>query len=278
MELRFVCTYWGRESLNADAFLDGVLEEGYDGVEINFPADDTFVGSFMRRLVEIRKERPRFLFIAQQVLPAATETAAQYSARMEERLHFLAGLSPDFINAHTGKDHFRFEDNCRILERADAIASGTGVRILHETHRGRFSFHASTLLPYLERFPALELAADLSHWCTVSESLLADQEEALKQIFPRVRHLHARIGQEQAPQVADPFAPEWAAYLRAYEQWWRDILVSAKARGDQSFSICPEAGPAPYMPALPFTRQPIGNQADVNRRMMQHLKQTFSAL
>jgi hypothetical protein len=79
------------------------------------------------------------------------------------------------VNSQTGKDFFSFDENVRILERAFAIQQATGVKIVHETHRGKFSFHGRTLLPYLERFPDLRLTADFSHWCNVSESLLQDQ-------------------------------------------------------------------------------------------------------
>ena len=37
------------------------------------------------------------------------------------------------------------------------ISQKTGIPIFHETHRGRFSFHAATLIPYLRKFPEMEL-------------------------------------------------------------------------------------------------------------------------
>jgi hypothetical protein len=159
-----------------------------------------------------------------------------------------------------------------VIEAALNISSKTGVRILHETHRGRFSFHAASLVSYLKKFPELELVGDFSHFCTVSESMLQDQTEILNQIIPHVSHIHARVGHEQAPQVNDPFAPEWENHFALFEGWWQQIVDCQKEKGGNHFTITPEFGPAPYMPSLPFTKQPIGNQWEINHKMMHYLK------
>jgi hypothetical protein len=141
------------------------------------------------------------------------------------------------------------------------ISAKTGVRILHETHRGRFSFHAASLLPYLNKFPEMELVGDFSHFCTVSESMLEDQETIINQIIPFVSHIHARVGFEQAPQVNNPAAPEWNNHVNQFIQWWQAIVIS------------PEFGPEPYMPVQPFSQIPLSNQWDNNVYMMNILKQ-----
>ena len=109
MQLKYLCTFWGSETLNATDFLNKVLEEGYDGVEINFPDDPVFIEAFLKRIEEIRStSHPDFVFIAQQVLDPRQETVAQYQERLLKRLEFLIGLQPDAINSHTGKDFFDF--------------------------------------------------------------------------------------------------------------------------------------------------------------------------
>jgi hypothetical protein len=189
----------------------------------------------------------------------------------------LAAYQPSFINAHTGKDFYSFADNCKVIEAALNISSKTGIRILHETHRGRFSYHAASLLPYLKEFPELELVGDFSHFCTVSESLLEDQQDILQQIIPHVAHIHARVGHAQAAQVNDPFAPEWQHHLSVFEVWWQQILQEKQKAGIQKMTITPEFGPAPYMPLLPFTQQPLGNQWEINRKMMERLQTSFKS-
>jgi sugar phosphate isomerase/epimerase len=276
MHVTYVCPYWGQEHLTAGQFLDKAVAEGYEGVEINIPEDKPFAKEFQWELDLLQTGSGNdFVFIGQQVLSLENETVKQYITRMEKRLYFLASLQPAFINSHTGKDHFSFDDNCRIIESAMNIAAKTGTRILHETHRGRFSFHAATLLPYLEKFPGMELVGDLSHWCTVSGSMLQDQSHIIETIIPHIAHIHARVGFEHSPQVSDPFAPEWSPHLATFTAWWKKILCYQRQSNSERITICPEAGPAPYMPVLPFTRQPVGDQWKINVGMREYLKQAF---
>jgi hypothetical protein len=52
---------------------------------------------------------------------------------------------------------------------------------------------------YLENVPDLRFTLDISHWCNVHESLLADQQETVDLVLPRVDHVHARIGHQEGP-------------------------------------------------------------------------------
>ena len=152
----------------------------------------------------------------------------------------------------------------------------SGIPIYHETHRGRFSFHASTLISYLQKFPELELVGDFSHFCVVSESMLQGQEDILQKIIPHVAHLHARIGSEQAPQVNDPAAPEWQHHLEVYMSWWKQALDNRIENGWDTFTITPEFGPYPYMPQAPFTQEALSNQWISNIFIANKLKQNFT--
>lgn len=263
MQVNYICPYWGQEGASASQFFKRVCDEQYNGVEINLPDDDAFIKSFHEELNKLRAKRD-FIFIAQQVLSPTNETVDEYIARMKVRLEFLISQKPDFINSHTGKDYFSFDDNCRIIEVVETISATSGVPILHETHRGRFTFHASSLLPYLQRFPNLKLTGDFSHWCTVSESMLEDQEHILEKIFPHIHHIHARIGFEHSPQVNDPVAPEWSNEVETFWYWWKMILQTQAALEKKSMTITPEFGPAPYMPVMPYTQKPLSNQWNTN--------------
>jgi sugar phosphate isomerase/epimerase len=276
MNIKYLCTYWGCEHLSAKSFLDLVIKNGYDGVEINFPDDTSFIEEFLSELQSIRKStHPKFIFVAQQVLPSSIETYESFVQRVLDRLQFLVSLGPDAINSHTGKDFYDFGENSKILELINQISKTSTIPILHETHRGRFSFHAKTLLNYLDLFPHLKLVGDLSHFGVVSESNLEDQEAILTKIFPKINHIHARIGFEQSPQVNDPFAPEWNGYLERYLLWWNQIISIQEKRGLTEIMITPECGPYPYMPEKPFSKEPLSNQWDNNIRMMHYLKQNL---
>lgn len=275
MEIRYACSYWGQEGVSPSLFLSRVFEAGFDGVEINFPPDEKFVTDFQSTLDALRSSHHDVVFIAQQVLEQANESIDEYLWRMKKRLAYLVALKPDFINSHTGKDYFSYDDNCRAIEVAESLALSSGVPIYHETHRGRFTFHAASLLTYLDRFPNLKLTGDFSHWCTVSESLLQDQEDALTRIIPHVRHIHARVGYEHSPQVNDPFAPEWKEHMDAFVSWWRQILITRAQSGDSVMTVTPEFGPVPYMPTIPYSQKPLADQWLTNVHMKNYLQQNL---
>jgi hypothetical protein len=124
-------------------------------------------------------------------------------------------------------------------------------------------------------FPHLNLIADLSHFCVVSESNLSDQKDLLTQIYPHVRHIHARVGFEQSPQVNHPFAPEWKEHLDRYVNWWTEIIEHQSQQGKAHFTITPEFGPFPYMPQAPFTQKPLANQWELNTEMKTYLHENL---
>jgi hypothetical protein len=132
------------------------------------------------------------------------------------------------------------------------------------------------MLSYLEKFPALKLTGDFSHWCTVSESMLQDQKSIVERIIPHVHHIHARIGYEHSPQVNDPFAPEWKQHTDAFVCWWKKIIAAQSVNGKRSLTITPEFGPVPYMPTLPYSQKPLVDQWQVNAQVKNVLKRKFS--
>ncbi|GAA4059497.1 hypothetical protein GCM10022388_27860 [Flavobacterium chungnamense] len=276
MDVKYTCTYWGCEHQSAKEFLSNVVNNGYEGVEINFPDNANFITEFMEELENIRNTiNPNFIFIAQQVLSNKNETVEEYIERITKRLEFLITLNPNYINSHTGKDFYDFSNNCKIIEITEHIARNSGIPIWHEIHRGRFSFHLKTLLKYIDIYPKLKLIADFSHFCVVSESNLEDQKELLSKIYPNIKHIHARVGFEQSPQVNHPFAPEWNSHLERYLSWWKEIIEIQKKRNYSQINITPEFGPFPYMPQEPFTKKPLSNQWEINLEMKHYLQQNL---
>ena len=275
IDIKYICPFWGREHLSADAFVDRVTTNDFQGIEVHLPEAGLFKDQLLSKLEDIYEKNPAFIFIPQYIMFPGNEKIDDYLKIVEAKLFELAACKPTFINSHTGTDYFSFDDNCRVIETCMNVSSKTGVRILHETHRGRFSFHAATLIPYLEKFPELELTGDLSHFCTVSESLLQQQESILKKIFQHVSYIHARVGHEQGPQVNNPFAPEWENHLRQFTRWWDEIIILNRENGKKEIAICPEFGPAPYMPCLPFTKEPLADQWEIIVSMKKYIKEHF---
>ncbi|WP_111683628.1 sugar phosphate isomerase/epimerase [Winogradskyella tangerina] len=270
MQLKFLYPHWGSEHLDFNAFLNVVQTKGFDGIEINIPKHS----QFNKALNKVRNENPDFICVLQQVLGIQTETSANYLQRVKSRLEELVPFEPDFINSHTGRDYFTFEENCQIIEVIENFSARRNIPVFHEIHRGRFTFHSLTTLKYLEKFPELKLVGDLSHWCVVSESMLQNQNEIIQKVTPHIHHLHARVGFEQAPQVNHPFAPEWETYLNRFIAWWKDILNYHSDKNQ--YTITPEFGPYPYMPQQPFTKEPLVDQHAINVEMKDYLKTKLS--
>ncbi len=267
---RYLYPYWGSEHLDPWAFLDLTIANGFDGIEINVPRDPVFESSFNQTLHAIRQENPRFICGLQQVFGVKAEVPQEYLGKVMQRLEDLVQYRPSFINSHTGKDHYSFSDNCKIIEAIEEFSQKQKIPVYHEIHRGRFTFHSSATVQYLEVFPNLKFTGDLSHWCVVSESMLQDQEDIIAQVIPNIYHIHARVGHEQSPQVNNPFAPEWTTHLNRFVKWWQGITDHHSKH--REMSITPEFGPFPYMPDRPFTREPLGDQSELNIKMKAYLK------
>lgn len=183
-------------------------------------------------------------------------------------------LNPVYINCHSGKDYFTFDQNKNFIELTTQAFRKSGVPIYHETHRGRILYSAPVARQYMEKLPDLRLTFDVSHWCNVHESLLADQAETLTMALGRVGHVHARIGHAEGPQVNDPRAPEWKKAVEAHFAWW-DRIVEKKKRDGTTMTFLTEFGPVDYLPAMPYTRQPVADQWDINRYMLQTLRARY---
>jgi hypothetical protein len=264
MEIKYLCTYWGQAPLSAEAFVTKTKEAAYDGLEVDLPDDPYFINKLIKQRELLEAQNIPMPIVAQMVLASQKETVAENISRMLKRLIELSALHPIFINSQTGKDFFSFDDNCRIIEAAMNFSVKSGISVVHETHRGKFSFHLATLLPYLKHFPEMQLAADFS--------LLEDQLALIEELIPHVGHVHARVGFSQSAQVNNPMAPEWESALKTHVEWWQKIVDHHLKKNAKSLTITPEFGPAPYMPAMPYTQQPLGNQWNININMMQFLK------
>lgn len=193
----------------------------------------------------------------------------------KERLRNLASAKPLFINTQTGKDYYTFNQNEQLISLARNIAHETGVKILHETHRGKFSFAAHISYEYFKKIDDLRITLDISHWCNTAESFLHDQPEAVEIAIARTDHIHARVGYTEGPQITDPRAPEWKEAVDFHLQCW-DKVVAARQKEKAGFiSFTPEFGAPPYLLLLPYTKQPVVNQWEVNVYMMELLRERY---
>jgi hypothetical protein len=200
-------------------------------------------------------------------------TPAEHAESFEEQYARAAELAPLFVNSHTGRDHFSTAQNAEVFRSARRLEERVGLKVLHETHRGRALYSLPGTLGLLDELPWLRLTADFSHWCCVHESLLEDQAEGVRRAVERTDHVHARVGHAEGPQVSDPRAPEWKPALDAHLAWWQAIVDNHVRRGTAMLTICPEFGPPPYLPTLPWTRQPVVDLWEINIAMREILEE-----
>lgn len=155
------------------------------------------------------------------------------------------------ISSQGGRDAFHRNGGAEadeFLTRALDLGDELGVLVAHETHRHRVLFSPFLAVDACRRHPRLRLLADLSHYCVVCEAPCDEPEldAAVRELLPRARHVHARVGFEEGPQVLDPRLPAAAAQLAGHARWWRAVFLSARARRDAAVTVTPEALPPPY--------------------------------
>jgi len=270
-ELKIMATNWGFGG-TMDAFCAKVKKEGYDGVELWWPADNKMAQDEMFASLKTHNLEIGFLCGGSQSNP---QEHLDYYKKMIDAAAKQNIQRPLYINNHSGKDHFSFEDNKKFIEHTNALAKETGILICHETHRGRMLFAAHITKQFVEKFPELRLTLDISHWCNVHESLLSDQKETVEMVLERTDHIHARIGHAEGPQVNDPRAPEWENAVKQHFEWW-DKVVERKKKNGERMTFLTEFGPPDYMPAMAYTRQPLSDQWAINVHMMNLLRKRYS--
>ena len=271
MKIYFFCPRWGSESLSIREFIHKAKQAGYDGAEFSLPLETA-----EREDILLALKDENFKWIGQH-WETATSNFTEHIREYRERLLNQLKGDPVLIDSQTGKDFFSFEQNETLIEAAMEISRESGVEIVHETHRGKFSFAAHITRNFLERIPELRIGADFSHWCNTAESMLENQPEAMDLAISRADHIHARVGFAEGPQIPDPRATEWEEVLAAHMAWWDRIIERARAEGREFFTITPEFGPYPYMTILPHSRKPIADQWDINAYMMKILRERYES-
>lgn len=265
MKLLFTKANWEVSHLSVEDFVGRVAEAGYDATEIYMPA---------------RSESPAAILAAHEAaglkivahIASDGRTPDEHLKSLEERYLRAIETGPLFVNSHSGRDHFSFDDSLRIFEAGQALVARHGVPLCHETHRGRALFSAPATRAFLSALPDLRLTADFSHWVCVHESDLSDQADTLAAALAAAYHIHARVGFDEGPQVSDPRNPAHARWLELFTGWWRRVLDLRRSEGREWFTMTPEFGPAPYMPLAGRSPDPVGEAWEINEWMLGYLR------
>lgn len=265
--LLIFATNWGFTG-SWDAFASKIKQLGYDGAELWYPSDPA------QRTEVFSAFQNHYLKMG--FLVGGWERDYQkHLDQFKSSLEGAAAQKPVYINCHSGRDYYSFEQNKSFIELTTKITKSTGVPVYHETHRSRILYSAPVTRQFMDSLPDLRITFDVSHWCNVHESLLDDQEDTLSKTLDRVDHIHARIGHAEGPQVNDPRAPEWKEAVQAHFAWW-DTVVSRKKEEGKLMTFLTEFGPIDYMPALPYTRQPLADQWEINKHMLDTIRMRYA--
>jgi len=205
-------------------------------------------------------------------------TVAEHLKSMQKQIEDCLEHRPLFINAHSGSDSWSLAEAEDFYGAALELEQKLGIVVAHETHRMRCFGNPWMTREILRRFPDLKLTCDFSHWVCMAERLLEDCRAIIELAASHCYHLHARVGYEEGPQVPEPRAPEWAPHVAAHEKWWDTIWASQQQRGLKVSTLTPEFGPAPYLHALPYTRAPLADLADVCDWQARRQASRFAAL
>ena len=268
-ELKLLATNWGFPG-SLDAYCAKAKTEGYDGIEIWWPME--------------KKEQDELFAVLKnyqlEVGFLCGGSDSHYQKHFDQFTKMVDGAAtqtiqrPLYINCHSGRDYFSYDQNKTFIDHTLVLSKKTGIIICHETHRSRILYAAPVARQYMENIPELRITLDISHWCNVHESLLADQEETVNLALSRADHIHARIGHPEGPQVNDPRAPEWDEAVKSHLAWW-DKIIEQKKKNGQRMTILTEFGPPYYMPALPYTQVPVADQWAINVHMMKLLRKRY---
>jgi sugar phosphate isomerase/epimerase len=269
-KLKILATNWGFKG-SMDEYCGKVKKEGYDGIEIWWPTEKQGQDELFAAL---KKHNLEVGFLTAGSQSNYKEHFDTFKKMIGAAAHNTV-QKPLYINCHSGRDYFSYEDNKTFIDHTVELAKQTGIKICHETHRSRMLYSAPIAKNFIEKNPALRITLDISHWCNVHETLLQDQKETVDLTLQRVDHIHARIGHPEGPQVNDPRAPEWDSAVKAHFAWW-DKVVEIKKQKGEVLTVLTEFGPPDYMPTEPYTRKPLSDQWEVNAYMMQLLRKRYS--
>ncbi|WP_052354302.1 sugar phosphate isomerase/epimerase family protein [Flectobacillus major] len=268
--LQILATNWGFNG-TVDAFCAAAKKEGYDGIEMWWPTEKNAQEELFTAL---KKHNLAIGYLCGGHQKDPKEHLATFQKNLEAATS-QSPIKPLYINCHSGRDYFTYEQNKAFIDLTTQVSQKSGIPVYHETHRGRMLFAAHIAHNFLQKNPALELTLDISHWCNVHESLLEDQAETVQLALERTGHIHTRVGHQEGPQVNDPRAPEWEAAFQTHLKWW-DTVVALKMKKGQALTMLTEFGPPNYLPTLPYTQQPVANQWAINVYMLNMLRKRYT--
>ncbi len=270
MKLFVLCPQWGSEQLPLEDFFTKVKEAGYDGIDTWMPED----------LIERRKfisllDKYQLKIVSHQHQAKGNNIDA-FCKSVEYYLNLSMECNPLLINSHSGRDYFSLDDQLKVIDTVEEFSVKHSIVVAHETHRGRIGYSPYNAMELFKQRPAMKITADFSHWTCVTESWLEHSFEIVEEAIKRTKHVHARVGYTQGPQIPDPRLEDWKEPVIFFLGIWEQIIQHQKSMGADYFTMTPEFGPPPYMWTNPAYNSPLVDQWEVNCFIKDLLKKKFT--
>ena len=273
MEPKAYCHLWAYP-ITSPATFRTIRESGYAGIEsgLGFISDPD---SFRSGLKQFGLE-----FIGQVHTGGFTKghSVAEHLSSLEAGVRKLLPLEPVLINIHSGEDTWPLDAMHQYFRGAEQLEKTFSVPFAHETHRGRCLFHPAVARILIDEHPEIKVIADLSHWVCVCERLLGDQAETLARLAERPCTFTAEWVTRKDRKCPIRAGNTWLRNARRSKSWWRMIFHAMGRRGLSFFSFCPEYGPAPYMPLLPFTGMPVADLEGICQWQVERIGQLVASM
>ena len=270
MKLLILCTQWGSENLPIEEFFTKVKEAGYDGIDTWVPEDINEKKKFIFLL-----DKHQLKIVSHQH-QAKGNDIDEYCKSLKYYLSLSMECNPLLINSHSGRDYFSLDDQLKVIDTIEEFSVRYNIVVAHETHRGRIGYSPYNVMELFRLRPNMKITADFSHWTCVTESFLENSSAILEEAIKRTKHIHARVGYTQGPQIPDPRLAAWQEPVNFFLNIWEQIIEYQKSKEAEFFTITTEFGPPPYMWTSTSDNTPIQSQWQINLFMKDLLKNKFN--
>ncbi|HSC89854.1 MAG TPA: hypothetical protein VLC09_21405 [Polyangiaceae bacterium] len=246
----------------------------YDGLEAPIPSEASWTAEVRRRLADWGAPWIAEVATGGDLAPHSSVSFAEHLDHLDRSLDRAAEAGVVLATCHAGSDSWPLDRAVEFFGLALEMSQRCPFPVSFETRRGRPTSTPWNTLALLRHLPGLELTCDFAQWCVVCERL-PDDSSPLASAMARARHVRARVGYAQGPQVPDPKAPEYRNELSRHESWWWGVWKIQRDRGFPITTVTPSFGPDGYTHELPFTRLPVTSAQEVNRWMVRRLRGNF---
>jgi hypothetical protein len=213
-----------------------IVNAGYDGI------------SAVCSTWEVVKETARAT-AGQRLVIEALKTIRS-PRELQTAIEMAEYLGAHHLNIQADVRPGSMSDALEFAEQCLKIGEAASLPIFYETHRDRLTNDPLITLEILDRFPAFNLLADLSHYVVSREfawPITPETDEFIHRILDRSWAFHGRVASQHQVQVEISYS-QHRAWFDQFLLWWGYGMRSWLERAQKGATLCftCELGPRPY--------------------------------